>query len=285
MTLFYSKNKLKKCNLWGLFLCYLWLFTPSLVAEDVDKIAINTVLKRFPIKVSQGVAVDGTYIYGINNTSIVICNKETGKLMSTWEADKNKDAYKHFKHLNSATVIDGKLYGAHSRFPEDKNDNTVEIWAINGDQLAHEKTIHMPRDYGSITWIDKRTDNSWWVCYAVYGKDQNKNTKLVKYQFDKNQFTELKTWAFPEEARATWGNMSCSGGSWGPDGHLYVTGHDEAHVYVLSFKSDDKLTYLRTESDVGFYGQAIAWDRFSDRPLLWGIVRKQNISATLINTQ
>ena len=266
----------------GLLCCVLCCCVLQVVASEPNVSSANSVLKQFPIKVSQGVAVDAKYLYAISNTTILKCNKNTGETVAVWKADKTKDAFKHFTHMNSGTVIDGKLYCAHSRFPEDKNDNTVEVWNVEGNKLEHEKTIRMPRDHGSITWINRRKDNSWWLCYAVYGKDKNKDTKLVKYRFENGQFIEVKAWTFPEEVRASWAGSSCSGGSWGPDGYLYTTGHDEARAYVLEVDANDRLKYVRTEEGVGFFGQAIAWDHSSDKPVLWGIVKGKSISATLI---
>ena len=73
---------------------------------------------------------------------------------------RNNEAYAHFKHLNSGTVVDGKLYCAHSRFGVDPNNCTVEIWNVAEKALAHERTIRMPRKYGSLTWIDRTIDGS-----------------------------------------------------------------------------------------------------------------------------
>jgi hypothetical protein len=242
----------------------------------------NIVLKRIPIKASQGVAVDEKYFYAISNTRIVKCDKETGKVIATWRANRKGKAYEHFKHMNSGTVIEGRLYCAHSRYGVDPNDCTVEIWNVEKEGLKHEETIHMPRKHGSLTWIDRHSDRSWWMCYAVYGKNKNKDTKLVKYQYKDKKFIEVESWFFPEEVVAKWGSMSCSGGSWGPDGYLYITGHDHASAYVLEIDKTNKLSYVRTEKDVGFFGQAIAWDRFSKKPVLWGIDKSKDISLTLI---
>jgi hypothetical protein len=269
-------------------LIYLWsyatlFFVPCLMAEqnEVTSGSRNIVLKKIPFKVSQGVAVDEKYFYAISNTRIVKCDKGTGKVISTWQANRKEKAYEHFKHMNSGTVIEGRLYCAHSRYSADPNDCTVEIWNVKEEKLTHEETIHMPRKHGSLTWIDRRSDGSWWMCYAVYGK-KNKDTKLVKYQYKDGKFMEVENWVFPEEVVGNWGNMSCSGGSWGPDGYLYTTGHDHARVHVLKIDKTNKLSYVRTEKDVGFFGQAIAWDRFSKKPILWGIVRNKHISLTLI---
>ncbi len=266
-----------------------WLATSSRADGDVlqkknpPPCSGNIVLKRIPIKASQGVAVDEKYFYAISNTKIVKCDKETGQEVAIWQANRKEKAYKHFKHMNSGTVIEGRLYCAHSRYGVDPNDCTVEIWNVEKEGLKHEETIHMPRKHGSLTWIDRRSDGSWWMCYAVYGKEINKDTKLVKYQYKDKKFIEIESWVFPKEVVSNWEGMSCSGGSWGSDGYLYTTGHDHAKAYVLEVDTTHKLNYVRTEKDVGFVGQAIAWDRFSEKPILWGIVKNKNISLTLIS--
>jgi outer membrane protein assembly factor BamB len=201
-----------------------WQF---LLAEE------NTLLKTFPVKATQGVAVDNKYFYAISNTSITKHDKETGLQIAAWHADPKDATQAHFKHINSGTVVDGKLYGAHSRFPIAPNDNTVEVFNVDGASLKHQITIRMPSEHGSLTWIDRRNDNSWWMCYAVYGKPENQKTKLVKYRHENGNFIEVQSWFFPKETVARWETMSCSGGSWGADGNLYVTGHDNAEVDVL----------------------------------------------------
>lgn len=165
----------------------------------------NVILKKFQIKVSQGVAVDGKCFYAISNTRISKCTKNSGEEISVWQADLKKKAEIHFKHLNSGTVVAGKLYCAHSRFPISPNDCTVGIFNVKGDALEHKKTIKMPKKHGSLTWIDQRGDGSWWMCYAVYGKGKNNTTKLVKYRYDDGVFTEDRTWFFPAEVISRWG--------------------------------------------------------------------------------
>jgi len=240
-------------------------------------------VKFFPHKATQGVAVDANYFYAISNTGIEKCDKESGKVVVTWQANGKIASQKHFKHLNSAVVIEDKLYCAHSRFPIAKNDCSIEIFDVTGDKLKHLETIPMPAGHGSLTWIDKHKDGSWWMCYAVYGKTKNKQTKLIKYRYEDGQFSELKTYSFPNEVVAKWGSMSCSGGSWGADGRLYTTGHDHSEAYVLEPGPNSKLKYVRTEKNMGFYGQGIAWDRFTQIPVLWGIVKNKKVCATRLD--
>lgn len=103
----------------------------------------------------------------------------------------------------------------------------------------------------------------------------------VEYQHTDKKFIEVESWVFPKEVVAKWGDMSRSGGSWGPDGHLYTTGHDHLETYVLELDKTDRLRYVRTQKGVGFFGQGIPWDRFSERPVLWGISRSKGIALTL----
>lgn len=259
-----------------IFLALSVLIGTSAIAGD------ETPPKKFPVKASQGVAVDSKYFYAISNIKITKHDKTTGAQIAVWEANSKKPGQAHFKHMNSATVIDGKLYAAHSRFPIAPNENTVEIFSLDEKNLTHESTIRMPGDHGSLTWIDRKSDGSWWMCFAVYGKPANKKTKLVKYRFEDGRFTEQRTWTFPEETVAKWGTMSCSGGSWGNDGNLYVTGHDHPEIHVLEIDSNQALRHLRTRTMPAIFGQAIAWDRSVEKPSLWGIVKNQHVSLSIL---
>ena len=259
-------------------------FIPFLSLSQTEAFK-NKVIKKIPTEANQGVAVDNEFYYAISNTKISKHYKTSGELVASWQANVEDSRFKHFKHMNSGTVINGKLYVAHSRYNIDPNDNTLEVFLINGKMMEHEKTIRMPRKHGSLTWADKHPDGSWWICYAVYGEGINQNTKLVKYQYKNEEFVEEKSWFFPKEVVENWGDMSCSGGSWGPDGKLYTTGHDHKKAFVLELDHSDKLKYIRTENNMGFFGQAIAWDRFTDKSILWGIEKRKFVSANLISLE
>jgi hypothetical protein len=80
-------------------------------------------------------------------------------------------------------------------------------------------------------------------------------------------------WMFPPEVLARFKPRSSSGGAWGPDHRLYVTGHDHPELYVLELpRMGNELKYVAT-IPVAIEGQAIAFDR--GRPgMLFGITRK-----------
>ncbi len=268
-----------------IFVLFIWTISSALVMQAMGRPAFpfkkNKVIRRIPTDANQGVAVGKDYYYAISNIRITKHSKSSNRVVATWEADLSVKKFEHFKHMNSGTVVDEHLYVAHSRYKVDPNDNTIEIFNVKDDLLEHVRTVQMPRKYGSLTWID-RYNGSWWMCYAVYGNDLNRNTKLVKYEFESGEFKETSNWNFPNEVVGQWGDMSCSGGSWSPEGKLYVTGHDHECAYVLELEEKNGLKYLYPENNVGFYGQAISWDRFTQNPTLWGIVKRKFITVAII---
>ncbi|PQJ29744.1 hypothetical protein [Rubritalea profundi] len=264
--------------------CILILFTSIRAGAGPAKGGGNREVKIFPIIASQGVAVGKDHFYAISNTSVQMCDKSSGRVLRKWKADTSQEEFSHFKHLNSGTVVGDKLYCAHSRYGVDANNCSVEIWDLAGGEMAHEKSIKMPRDHGSLTWVDKDSNGDWWMCYGVYGKIKNRQTQLLQYQYVDGEFTQKAHYFFPHSVVEHWGRMSCSGGSWEADGKLYITGHDHASVYVLQMV-EGELRFLREEKGLAIKGQAIAWDRFSEHPTLWGIVRNKHVSRTLMAHQ
>jgi hypothetical protein len=66
--------------------------------------------------------------------------------------------------------------------------------------------------------------------------------------------------------------MSISGGSWGPDGLLYVTGHDHPEVYALRLPQAGSVLELLGTYPIKAEGQGIAWDR-AQPGVLWTMSR------------
>jgi hypothetical protein len=65
---------------------------------------------------------------------------------------------------------------------------------------------------------------------------------------------------FPPEVVASFADMSSSGGAWGPDGHLYVTGHDEPLLFELTLPEAGSVLRLIEAIPIAAEGQGIAWD-------------------------
>ena len=218
----------------------------------------------------QGVAVDANYFYSVNSTGIGKYSKATGSLVLSW-----KDTTGKIIHLDGGVVLKDKLYCAHSNYPGIPMTSSIEIFSTK--DLRHTGSHSFGIKYGSCTWADFY-DNSWWICFAHYDqfkKDTNKGTEwtvVVRFDVDWN---EKESWTFPQNVISEIKPMSVSGGSWGANGKLYITGHDSAKVYILKLpQSGSVLEYLQS-AKIDSYGQGIAWDR-SEKNMLYGIIRKDN---------
>jgi len=248
-----------------------FLMITNISSAQPENAGFETVQTYEIPEVRQGVAVDSAYFYAVNTKGIGKYNKKNGKLVTEW-----KDVSGRIIHLDGGVVVNGKLYCAHSNYPEIPMTSSIEIF--DTENFEHVGSHSFGIKYGSCTWADYYNDY-WWVCFAHYDKFEpltNKNnrwTALVK--FDEN-WNELESWIFPEFILQEFKPMSCSGGSWGPDGNLYITGHDSAKVYVLQVPEMGSILGLKKILKITSEGQGIAWDRY-DKTNLYGIIKNNNL--------
>jgi len=240
---------------------------PALIKHGL----VATELARWPVRgANQGVAVDADYFYGIGNHVLVKHRKSDGARVAEWISPRGGPLV----HLNGGHVADGRLVLAHSNFPQLPMASSLEIH--DAATLAPVATRSLGIRLGSLTWAE-RHDGCWWACFANYNDAgttpgfDNRWTYLGR--FDDN-WQLLESWLFPPQIVAAWGRSSSSGGSWGDDGLLYITGHDEKELYVLRLpKSGVTLDYITT-IDVPFEGQSWAWDRSAKgQRVIYGISR------------
>jgi len=207
----------------------------------------------------QGVAADAEHLYVISNHDIGKYRKTSGELVGTWSCPKGEPLI----HLNAGVVYAGRLYCAHSNFPSVPNTSSVEIW--NPDTLEHTDSISFGRTDGSLTWIDRR-NGRWIACFVYYGEKYGvlgkgqEWTRLAEY--DDDWRPTGRGWVFPPDALAHLGSrgFSVSGGAIGPDGYLFITGHDEQELLVLAFPTGgSQLKWVATVPMSG-EGQSFAWD-------------------------
>jgi hypothetical protein len=226
-------------------------------------------VKSFPAQEAfQAVAVDSRYFYAIASRSIGKYDKTTGKKILTWQEDQDGAIL----HLDSGVIIDGYLYAAHSNYPELPMTSSVEIWDTK--TLKHTGSHSFGIRWGSCTWLD-RYDGAWWAVFAHYNefKDQlgkdNRWTTLVKFN---NDWDPLQSWVFPEEVLKRFDAKSNSGGSWGSDDLLYLSGHDRPEIYAMRLPKKGSILELEEIIPVVSEGQGIAWDR-SDKGVIYTISR------------
>ena len=214
----------------------------------------------------QAVAVDAKHFYAIANSRIGKYDKRTGDRVATWSSTDELP----LKHLNSGIVMDGKLYCAHSNYPTSPETSSVEIWdAVSLEHIAsHSFGIYE----GSLTWIDQR-DGAWWAVFAHYNREGNDKTNrwtsLVKFD---TEWRRLAAWTFPDEVVSRFTPNSCSGGSWGPDGMLYCSGHDLGELYRLELPRSGSILKHVDTIELPITGQGFAWDR-NEQHRVFGINR------------
>jgi hypothetical protein len=233
------------------------------VLEQVGEFAIK--------EANQGVGVDDKYFYAVDNQVIGKYEKKSGKLVKKWQGD----AKGPILHLDSAMLMNGKIYAAHSNYPEWPMTSSVEIF--DAETMAHIGSHSFGIHWGSLTWADWH-QGSWWMGFANYDRllgpgktpyGHKANTVMVQFTPD---FKPIASWTLPRELLAKFEDMSNSGGSWGPDGFLYLTGHDPAELYRMRLPKGGSILELVDVIPMNIRGQGVAWDR-SQPGMIYGIIR------------
>ncbi len=156
--------------------------------------------------------------------------------------------------------------------------SSVEIW--NVETMEHVGTHSLGIDRGSLTWLDYH-DGSCWGTFANYDIVNERaqiahggkfNTQVVRFD---SEWRVVEAWVLPTEVLDRFENMSNSGGSWGPDGRLYLSGHDPAEAYVMELPERGSILRWVGTVPLAIAGQGIAWDR-SEPNILYGINRAGN---------
>lgn len=233
------------------------------IAQDVaapGQIASKLVREFAVPEANQGVGVDADHFYAVDNRTIAKYDKVSGERLAVFEGQKDGP----IKHLDSAVVIDGKIYAAHSNYPEWPMASSIEVF--EAATMQHVDTHSFSIDSGSFTWLDYH-DGSWWGAFANYNRVRN--TQVVRFGDD---WRIAEAWVLPDEVLEKFGDMSNSGGSWGPDRRLYLTGHDPAEAYVMELPETGSVLKWVATVPLKNTGQGIAWDR-STPDVLYGITR------------
>ena len=98
----------------------------------------------------------------------------------------------------------------------------------------------------------------------------HRHTVLIRFD---DEWRQTQSWTFPSKVLERFAPMSSSGGGWGPDGRLYVTGHDHPELYILELPTAGSVLKHIATIAVPIEGQAIDWDE-STPGELYGISRK-----------
>ena len=133
---------------------------------------------------NQGVGVDERHFYAVDNHAIAQVRQEDRQAR---EEVAGADKKGPIMHLDSAMLMDGKIYAAHSNYPEWPMTSSLEIF--DAETMEHIGTHSFGIQWGSLTWADWH-DGHWWMTFANYDRrsDPDKtpyghkaNTLMVKF--------------------------------------------------------------------------------------------------------
>ncbi len=251
------------------------VFTVLLILAVASVVGAKSILKQigeFVVpEANQGVGVDDRYFYAVDNQVIAKYDKKTGQLVKRWKGEKSGPII----HLDSAMLMDGKIFCAHSNYSEWPMTSSVEIW--DAEKMEHIGNHSFGINWGSLTWVDFYNGH-WWMTFANYDRPFGPGktpygykvaTQMIKFSAD---FRPMESWVLPKSILEKFEDMSNSGGSWGPDGYLYLSGHDPAEIYKMRLPKAGSILELVEVIPMNIRGQGIAWDR-RDRGVIYGIIR------------
>lgn len=204
----------------------------------------------------QGVAADAAHFYAVDNSVIAKYVTDGGRLVARWSGPDHG----LIRHLNSCLADGGRLWCANSNYSLTPMGSSVEVF--DARTLAHVDTHSLGMtDEGSLTWFD-RYRGGWIAGFAHYTGDGGVKFKDHTFSsvvtFDA-QWRRTGGWLFPAGVVERMAPDAASGGAIGPDGLLYVLGHDRPEMYVLARPSmGPTLIHVATIA-VEAEGQAFSW--------------------------
>ena len=204
----------------------------------------------------QGVAVDARFFYAINNTVIGKYERGSGRKVGAFNDPKIP-----LIHMDGGMALNGKLYCSHSNFPDTPMLSSIEIFDCK--TMEHIESQSFGRDAGSLTWVDWQ-DNSWWVCYGHYnekgGEPGKPNTLTSLVRYDK-EWRKMGAYSFPTDlVTQRWDGMTASGGVWGANRQMIITGHHAPELYVMRLPRSGSVLELVKIVKSPAEGQGLAID-------------------------
>ncbi|WNO53627.1 hypothetical protein [Stakelama saccharophila] len=223
-----ASDRMRSAMLAGLILA---LAPVAARAQAVTQLSAKTVHRFEAPAADQGVAVDGDYFYAIDNHTIVKHERGTGKVVARWEGPANE----RIRHINSCIVEDTRLVCANSNYPNVPMGSSIEIFDTATMTHVGTKSLGLT-DEGSLVWANPYK-GGWLAGFAQYddhGGNGMKNARYANVATYDAEWRRTGGWLFPGDVLDRLAPKAASGGVIGPDGLLYVTGHDRPEMYVLA---------------------------------------------------
>ena len=226
---------------------------------------------------NQGVAADTKYFYAVDNTVVAKYEIASGRPAGRWTGPRNG----LIRHLNSCLADAGRLWCANSNYSLTPMGSSVEIFDTATLRHADSHSLGM-LDEGSLTWFD-RYRGGWIAGFAHYDETGGVPFKDHRYSsvvaFDA-EWRRTGGWLFPASVLERMAPHAASGGAIGPDGWLYLLGHDRPEMYVVARPPMGPAMIHVATIDLEAEGQAFSWARDGSRTI-FTIDRRKRLVRTI----
>lgn len=221
----------------------------------------------------QGVAVDGAHFYPVDNSVIAKHEIATGRQVDRWDGS----THGLIRHLNSCLADTGRLWCANSNYPQTPMGSSIEVFdaATLDHVMSHSLGL---QDEGSITWFD-RYRGGFVAGFAHYdggggvGFKDHRHSSVVTFDAE---WRRTGGWLFPPGVVERMAPDAASGGAIGPDGWLYLLGHDRPEMYVVARPAMGPALIHVATIELEAEGQAFAWARDGARTV-YAIDRRKGL--------
>jgi hypothetical protein len=137
------------------------------------------------------------------------------------------------------------------------------------------------RDEGSLTWFD-HYGTGWIAAFSHY--DENGGVRFKDHAFSSvvtfdAQWRRTGGWLFPASALERMAPYASSGGAIGPDGWLYLLGHDRPELYVVGRPAMGPVLIHVATIALEAEGQAFSWAKTGRT--IFAIDRRQRLVRTI----
>lgn len=250
---------------------------PEYVAPPVQRLTAKTVRSYDAPEATQGVAASRRFFYAIDNTILAKYDIASGRFIDRWAGPRRGLV----RHMNSCLVETKRVWCANSNYNLTPMGSSVEVFDADTLKPVETHSLGMT-DEGSLTWFD-RYKGGWIAGFAHYDESGSvgfKNHRFSSVVTYDAEWRRTGGWLFPASALERMAPHAASGGAIGPDGWLYLLGHDRPEMYVVARPAMGPTMIHLATIDLDAEGQAFAWAQDGSRTI-FAIDRKNRRVLTI----
>jgi hypothetical protein len=241
-------------------------------AAEVQQLKARTLRVFQAPEASQGVAADLRYFYAVDNSVLAKYAIHSGRLIDRWTAPNGV-----IRHMNSCLADGTRIRCANSNYPQTPMGSSIEMFDAASLEHVMSHSLGM-LDEGSLTWFD-RYRGGWIAGFSHYdgsGGVPFKNHEFSSVVTFDVHWRRTGGWLLPPGVLERMAPYASSGGAIGPDGWLYLLGHDRPEMYVVGRPTmGPVLTHVATIA-LEAEGQAFSWAKSGARTV-FTIDRRQRL--------